>query len=94
MSDSYRETYPEHWEAVTANKEKNISSSSSFFPTMLDLGGIKTPYRDDSQAVTALHYVLKPRVYLNDHNEPRPLDDIGMRKEDFEMLKKRGIDAQ
>ena len=22
MSDSYREAYPEHWEAVTANKEK------------------------------------------------------------------------
>ena len=39
-------------------------------------------------------YTEKSRVYLNDHNEPRPLDDIGMRKEDFEMLKKRGIDAQ
>ena len=64
---------------------------SSFFPTMLSLGGIETPYRDDSQAVTASHYVLKPRVYLNDHNDPRPLDDLGMKKQDFQMLEKRNI---
>ena len=46
---------------------------------------------DDSQAVTASHYVLKPRVYLNDHNDPRPLDDLGMKKQDFQMLEKRNI---
>ena len=91
MSDNYRETYPEHWKNAVDNKDKNISSSSSFFPTMLSLGGIETPYRDDSQSVTAPHYVLKPRVYLNDHNEPRPLDDLGMKKQDFQMLEKRNI---
>ena len=93
MSDSYREPYPEHWEAVTANKEKNISSSSSFFPTMLDLGGIKTPYRDDSQSVATPLYKMRPRVYLNDHNEPRPLDDLGMKKQDFHMLEKQEINT-
>ena len=91
MSDNYRETYPEHWKNAVDNKDKNISSSSSFFPTMLSLAGIETPYRDDSQSVTAPHYVLKPRVYLNDHNEPRPLDDLGMKKQDFQMLEKRNI---
>ena len=73
------------------NKDKNVSSSSSFFPTMLSLGGIETPYRDDSQAVTAPDYVMKPRVYLNDHNEPRSLDDLGMKKQDFRMLEERNI---
>ena len=91
MSDNYRETYPEYWDTAIDNKDKNVSSSSSFFPTMLSLGGIETPYRDDSQAVTASHYVLKPRVYLNDHNDPRPLDDLGMKKQDFQMLEKRNI---
>ncbi len=91
MSDDYRETYPERWNTAIENKDKNVSSSSSFFPTMLSLGGIETPYRDDSQAVTASHYVLKPRVYLNDHNDPRPLDDLGMKKQDFQMLEKRNI---
>ena len=32
-----------------------------------------------------------PRRYLNDHNEPRSYDDIGLRKEDFEMFGKMGI---
>lgn len=91
MSDDYRETYPERWNTAIENKDKNVSSSSSFFPTMLSLGGIETPYRDDSQAVTASHYVLKPRVYLNDHNDPRPLDDLSMKKQDFQMLEKRNI---
>ena len=91
MSDNYLETYPEYWDTAIDNKDKNVSSSSSFFPTMLSLAGIETPYRDDSQSVTAPHYVLKPRVYLNDHNEPRPLDDLGMKKQDFQMLEKRNI---
>ena len=76
------------------NRQKNISSSISFFQTMMELAGIETPYRNDSLSVTSPLYTEKSRVYLNDHNEPRPLDDIGMGKEDFEMLKKRGIDAQ
>ena len=93
-SDSYREEYPGIEKAASMNRQKNISSSISFFQTMMELAGIETPYRNDSLSVTSPLYTEKSRVYLNDHNEPRPLDDIGMRKEDFEMLKKRGIDAQ
>ena len=91
MSDSYRETHPEHWQAAMDNKEKNVSSSSSFFPTILDLGVIETTYRDDSQSVVTSLYQMKPRAYLNDHNEPRPLDDLGMKKQDFQMLEQKEI---
>lgn len=91
MSDSYRETYPGQWEAVAGNKDKDVSSSSSFFPTMLDLGGVETACRNDSLSVANPYYTMKPRVYLNDHNEPRPLDDLGMRKPDFIMLDRMGI---
>ena len=92
MSGSYQETHPEHWQTVMENKDKDVSSSSSFFPTMLDLGGIETPYRDDSQSVATSLYQMKPRAYLNDHNEPRPLDDLGMKKQDFQMLEQKEID--
>ena len=91
MSDIYRETYPEHWKAMAENKDKNISSSCSFFPTMLELGGVETSYRNDAYSVVSPLYTTKPRVYLNDHNEPRPLDDLGMRKPDFQMLKATGF---
>ena len=72
MSDSYQKSYPEHWRALDKNKRKDVSSSTSFFPTMLDLGGIMTPSCNYSQSVASEHYKMKPRVYLNDHNEPRP----------------------
>lgn len=91
MSDSYREAYPSLLKAAQANKQKNISSSVSFFQTMLELGGVETPYWNDSLSVTNTLFTEKSRVYLNDHNEARTLDDIGMREEDFEMLQKRGI---
>ncbi len=91
MSDSYREAYPSLPKAAENNRQKNISSSASFFQTMLELGGIATPYRNDSLSVTNALLTEKHRVYLNDHNEARPLDDIGMGQEDFRMLEKRGI---
>ena len=91
MSDSYKETYPALLEAARSNRQKEISSSSSFFQTMLELGGIETPYRNDSLSVVNALFTEKQRVYLNDHNEARSLDDIGMRKEDFEMLDQKGI---
>lgn len=91
MSDGYRRNYPVLLRNAEANKQKNISSSASFFQTMLELGGVETPYRNDSLSVTSALYSEKPGVYLNDHNEARSLDDIGMRKEDFEMLQKKGI---
>lgn len=90
LSANYREAYPEQWKALTDNKEKNVSSSTSFFPTLLDLGGINSPCLHVSLSVAAPQYTMNPRVYLNDHNEARPLDDLGMKKQDFRMLEEKG----
>lgn len=86
MSDSYRNNYPTLFEASKVNCRKNISSSASFFHTMLDLGGIKTSYRNDSLSVTSALFTEKDRVYLNDHNEPRALNEVGMSQKDLDML--------
>ena len=84
MSDNYRQRYPSLLEAAQANRQKNVSSSASFFQTMLEIGGVETPYRNDSLSVTSALFIERPRVYLNDHNEARTLDDVGMLKEDFQ----------
>ena len=68
-----------------------ISTVFSFFQTMLEIGGVETPYRNDSLSVTSALFIERPRVYLNDHNEARTLDDVGMLKEDFKMLEEKGI---
>ena len=91
MSDNYRKNYPDLFKNAEINRQKNISSSASFFQTMLELGGIDTPSRNDSLSVINASYTEKNRVYLNDHNEARSLNDIGMREEDFIMLQTKGI---
>lgn len=91
MSDNYRKNYPDFLKNAEINRQKNISSSASFFQTMLELGGIDTPSRNDSLSVINASYTEKNRVYLNDHNEARSLNDIGMREEDFTMLQTKGI---
>ena len=48
MSDNYRKNYPDLFKNAEINRQKNISSSASFFQTMLELGGIDTPHRNDS----------------------------------------------
>ena len=91
MSENYRQRYPSLLEAAQANRQKNVSCSASFFQTMLEIGGVETPYRNDSLSVTSALFIERPRVYLNDHNEARTLDDVGMLKEDFKMLEEKGI---
>lgn len=91
MSDGYRQNHPALFRNAETNKRKNVSSSASFFQTMLELGGIETPYRNDSLSVTNESFTERPRVYLNDHNEARTLDDIGMHEEDFDRLQAKGI---
>lgn len=91
LSEDYRRNHPAIWQAVQDNRLKNVSSSASFFHTMLGVGGIGTPYRNDSLSVAGNLFRERRRVYLNDHNEARTLDDVGMQEEDFEMLQRHGI---
>ena len=65
--------------------------NAAFERTMLELGGVQTSYRNDSSSVVSPLYTMKPRVYLNDHNEPRPLDDLGMKQPDFQKCQVLGI---
>lgn len=91
MSESYRATYPTYWEAAVDNKDKDISSSSSFFSTMLNLAGIETTYCADSLSVVNAHYNMNQRLYLNDHNETVLLRDLGLKRLDYVLLDERGI---
>lgn len=70
MSDKYQQAFPLALKTVQANRKKHVSSSASFFYTMLELGGIKTVYSNDSLSVANPLYKERPGVYLNDHNKP------------------------
>lgn len=89
-SDEYNRIYPDKILAAKANCNKPVTSNT-FFHTMLALGGIETPYRNDTLSVVSEEFRVTPRYYLNDHNLPLSLDKVGFKKEDIAMFKKEGL---
>ena len=91
MSEAYQKTHAEIHEAVLQNREKPVAGNASVFHTILNLAGIQTPYRADSLSVASRQYLTRTRYYLNDHNLPKSLDDIGLKKKDIEQFKQKNL---
>ena len=68
-STSYAKAYPDIISALRSNSGKCVSTSISFFHTMLEMGGIKTKNLDLTKSLADRDYKVHPRLYLNDHNE-------------------------
>ncbi len=69
LSEDYRQTCPEVAAALQANRHRRAQNSVVTFHTLLQVGGIRTPVREDSCSVASPGYREHPLVYLNDHNE-------------------------
>lgn len=91
LSPQFKEAYPMLYANANNNSGKNVSSSRSVFDTMLQLGGIITPYADKTKSLIDSAYTETPRLYLNDHNEAVNLEKAGLRNYDYEMLKQKNI---
>lgn len=91
MSDVYRQSNTPQYESVCENRDKPVASNASVFHTMLSLGGVQTTYRNDSLSVAEPCYMVRPRHYLNDHNLPKSLDNIGLKKEDISQMQQRHL---
>lgn len=68
-----------------------FSPSVSFFHTLIDLGGIKTPYSDDSLSLASGSFNIYPLMYLTDTNEAVPVEQSGLRKADMIVFDSLGI---
>ncbi|WP_099464568.1 lipid A phosphoethanolamine transferase [Parabacteroides provencensis] len=90
MSQPYLENHISLYNTAKENSSKAISSNSVFH-TMLDIGGIDTPYKNDSLSVVSKDFKEQKRLYLNDHNLPILLKDIKLKETDFNMFRKMGI---
>lgn len=86
-SSEYQLLYPQIQKNLQNNRKKSVSSNASVIHTLLQLGGIETPYRKDSLSVASNTYTEKERRYLNDHNLPEPYNQIGLDKEDEEQFR-------
>lgn len=89
-SPQYAQTYPVRTALIRSRAEDPVQSDA-VFPTMLTLGGIRTPYGQDTLSLASVEYRIKPeRHYLTDHNKSVTLDRC-LEKQDFEVMKKRGM---
>lgn len=91
MSPQFKEAYPMLYANANNNSGKNVSSSRSVFDTMMQLGGIITPYADKTKSLIDSAYTETPRLYLNDHNKAVNLEKAGLQNYDYEMLKQKNI---
>lgn len=90
MSDAYVEQcFSEYRET---KKHRNIPVTTNvIFHSFLEIGGISTPYLDNSRSVAGTTFREAPRFYLDDHDKARPYNDLGMKEEDVEMFRRFGL---
>lgn len=91
MSGEYREDNARIHEAVLQNRKEPVAGNASVFHTMLNLAGVDTDFREDSLSVASRQYLSRPRHYLNDHNLPKSLDKIGLKKKDIEQFRQNNL---
>lgn len=89
-SNMYREMYARRTERLESRTQEPLQTDC-IFPTILGLGGISTPYSQDSLALTSDKYITKEkRTYLNDHNKPMTFDKC-LELEDFKAMETMGV---
>lgn len=89
-NDLYKTRYQKRIALLDSRKLEPIQTDC-VFPTMLGLGGISTPYGQDSLSLTSDKYITKTqRTYLNDHNEPLTFDRC-LESLDFKIMQDKGV---
>lgn len=92
FSANYIEARPEKYEVARYNSNAPISSNASIFHTLLEMAEINTPYFDASYSLVNPGFARRPRMYLGDHDQPVNYYEVGLKKQDKEMIRKRGMD--
>ena len=91
-SPAYRERHADIAHCLDANRRKQ-AESNSVFHTLLTMGGVTTSYRNDSLSLASPSFTPHRRLFIDDHNEPRPYGEC-MQKEDFEAMQRHGINMK
>lgn len=90
FSEEYKESFPEKYEMVEMHAGLPVSTNSVFH-TMLHIANIETSVFDETYALSSVAFEVRDRMYLGDHDNPVPFWQIGLKKQDFEMLDRWNI---
>ena len=89
-SADYRQRHADIVSCLDANRHRK-AESNSVFHTLLTMGGVETSYRNDSLSLASPVFVSHPRLFIDDHNEPRLYHQC-LAPKDFEAMKRWGIE--
>ena len=86
-SEDYQNSFPQ--EISWMEKHQAVAAGSDcVFHTLLNLGGVCTPYRNDSLSLASPLFTEKSRLYIDDHNKPLPLSECLDRK-DLDVMRQK-----
>ena len=91
FSENFKTARPECYRTAQKNCHAPVATNIVFH-TLLDLAQIQTPYLDPTSSVVNPQFTARPRMYLNDHDQPVNYYRAGLKQEDRDMIDKRGMD--
>lgn len=90
FSPNYKQAFPE--KVANANRNRNSAvASNSVFHTVLDIAGITTNNSFHHLSTVSDEFKEQKRMYLDDHYNPIPYSNAGLKKQDKEMIRKRNM---
>lgn len=90
FSDNYRTNFPTKVNRAVANRNKPVSTNAVFH-TLLDMANLKTDYYDSGLSLMNPAFRVGKRMYLDDHDDPIFFYNANLKREDREMIEKRGL---
>ncbi len=90
-SPQYSALYPTKIQQLRAHSKTPVSTNMVVFHTLLDMAGISTHMLQTEYAMSSNQFKWHKRLYVNDHNEFRNLDDAGLKRLDVEAFKRHGL---
>lgn len=91
FSDNYIESRPNLYQIARYNSNAPVATNH-IFHTMLNLAEIKTSHFEPDLSLVNPVFKRQPRMYLGDHDNPINYYEVGLKKQDKEMVKRRGMD--
>lgn len=90
-STVYRRQFADKWACLRSRIDRPVSTSLVAFHTILDLAGVKADLLRPDLALGNAAYKTPQRLYVNDHNEYRTLDNAGFKQLDIDQFKKNNM---
>ena len=90
FSPTYKETFPEKTMYATKHKDMAVATNLVFH-SMLDVAGISAKCSYPHLSIVNEDFKEPVRMFLDDHYEPIPFANSGLKKQDLEMLDKRNM---